>query len=173
MLYHSVTAREVDQMAPTVRIDDEVYNWLQEQARPFEDTPNSVLRRVAGLDQSADVPAEKTDQSEGKKDARIGTPGNPLPLNTKRSPFRRPRLLNGRQLNQEWKVGAQHALFHRDGCWYNNLEHFPGALFDPDGYILFGSEKEYKACSYLNIGKQTNVNVTPGISAIPGYVRKT
>jgi hypothetical protein len=32
---------------PTIRIDDEVYTWLQSQARPFEDTPNSVLRRVA------------------------------------------------------------------------------------------------------------------------------
>ncbi|OFZ99120.1 MAG: hypothetical protein A2Z64_10260 [Betaproteobacteria bacterium RIFCSPLOWO2_02_67_12] len=37
-------------MAPTVRIDDQVYAWLQEQAKPFEDTPNSVLRRIAGLD---------------------------------------------------------------------------------------------------------------------------
>jgi negative regulator of replication initiation len=35
---------------PTIRIDDEVYAWLQSQARPFEDTPNSVLRRIAGLD---------------------------------------------------------------------------------------------------------------------------
>lgn len=35
---------------PTIRIDDQVYEWLQKQARPFEDTPNSVLRRIAGLD---------------------------------------------------------------------------------------------------------------------------
>jgi hypothetical protein len=37
---------------PTIRIDDDVYEWLQKMARPFEDTPNSVLRRVAGLDSS-------------------------------------------------------------------------------------------------------------------------
>jgi len=36
-------------MAPTIRIDDEVYGWLQSQARPFEDTPNSVMRRISGL----------------------------------------------------------------------------------------------------------------------------
>ena len=36
-------------MAPTIRIDDEVYAWLQSQARPFEDTPNTVLRRIGGL----------------------------------------------------------------------------------------------------------------------------
>jgi len=34
---------------PTIRIDEEVYAWLQTQARPFEDTPNTVLRRVACL----------------------------------------------------------------------------------------------------------------------------
>ncbi len=39
-------------MAPAIRIDDQVYAWLQEQAKPFEDTPNSVLRRIAGLDAS-------------------------------------------------------------------------------------------------------------------------
>jgi len=36
-------------MPPTIRIDEEVYGWLQAQARPFEDTPNSVLRRISGL----------------------------------------------------------------------------------------------------------------------------
>src|SRR5712692_4159144 len=39
-------------MAPAIRIDDQVYAWLQERAKPFEDTPNSVLRRIAGLDAS-------------------------------------------------------------------------------------------------------------------------
>jgi len=37
-------------MAPTIRIDNQVYAWLQQQARAFEDTPNTVLRRVAGID---------------------------------------------------------------------------------------------------------------------------
>lgn len=36
---------------PTIRIDDQVWDWLKQHARPFEDTPNSVLRRVAGLDE--------------------------------------------------------------------------------------------------------------------------
>lgn len=35
---------------PTIRIDDDVYTWLQKQARPFEDSPNSVLRRIANLE---------------------------------------------------------------------------------------------------------------------------
>jgi hypothetical protein len=38
-------------MAPAkvIRIDDEVWAELQKRARPLEDTPNSVLRRVFGL----------------------------------------------------------------------------------------------------------------------------
>ncbi|MGB3225425.1 MAG: hypothetical protein WBB23_21725 [Desulforhopalus sp.] len=46
---------------PTVRIDDEVYSWLQNLAQPFEDTPNSVLRRIAKLE-------DKT-QTNNKKNA--------------------------------------------------------------------------------------------------------
>jgi len=37
-------------MARTIRVDDDVYGWLQARAKPFEDSPNSVLRRVIGLD---------------------------------------------------------------------------------------------------------------------------
>jgi hypothetical protein len=32
-----------------IRIDEEVWAELQKRARPLEDTPNSVLRRVFGL----------------------------------------------------------------------------------------------------------------------------
>ncbi|WP_297905743.1 winged helix-turn-helix domain-containing protein [Metallibacterium sp.] len=43
-------------MAPTIRIDDDVYAWLQGQAKPFDDTPNSVLRRLADLDKPSATP---------------------------------------------------------------------------------------------------------------------
>jgi negative regulator of replication initiation len=39
-------------MAPTVRVDDEVYQRLKDEAEPFVDSPNSVLRRLLGLDAS-------------------------------------------------------------------------------------------------------------------------
>ena len=35
---------------PTIRVDEEVFEWLQSKVRFFEETPNSVLRREAGLD---------------------------------------------------------------------------------------------------------------------------
>ena len=36
-------------LTKTIRIDDEVWAEVQRQARPLEDTPNSVLRRMFGL----------------------------------------------------------------------------------------------------------------------------
>jgi restriction system protein len=35
-----------------IRIDDDVWVALQKKARPFEDTPNSVLRRVLSIDRA-------------------------------------------------------------------------------------------------------------------------
>lgn len=139
-------------MTPVIRIDEEVWRWLQSLAEPFNDNPNSVLRRVAGLDNTT------TDED------RMETAAN-LPRATGQMRF------TGKALNREWKVGARHALFHKDGTWYQNLTRFPGALFDPHGYVLFRTDEEYRRCPYLSIGAKTNVR--PHISAIPGYVRVT
>src|SRR5437660_477516 len=35
-----------------IRIDEDVWAGLQKKAQPFEDTPNSVLRRLLGLDRA-------------------------------------------------------------------------------------------------------------------------
>ena len=55
--YNSVTLSHGTGMMPTIRVDPEVWGWLKSQAQPFEDTPNSVLRRVAGLDEPDGVRA--------------------------------------------------------------------------------------------------------------------
>jgi len=34
-------------MSPVIRVDEQVYAWLQSMARPFDDTPNSVRARYA------------------------------------------------------------------------------------------------------------------------------
>jgi hypothetical protein len=47
-----------------IRIDEDVWSELQRRARPLEDTPNSVLRRVFNL------PDEAADETE--TDPRIG-----------------------------------------------------------------------------------------------------
>ena len=158
-------------MAPTIRIDDEVYAWLQQNARPFEDTPNSVLRRIACLE----APEQEKNMEQKSRTRDITESPSlsqeaPTRIRTMRITGRGRMGLNGKQLNDEWEVGARHALFSRDGAWYENLERFPGALFDPNGYVLFRTEQEYRNNLRVHIGRKTNV--PGGISSIPGYVRK-
>lgn len=79
------------------------------------------------------------------------------------------RTGSGKILNAEWSIGALHALYHREGTWFNVLEQFPGALCDPNGYILFATKNEYENSPHLKIGQRTNV--PQGISSLDGYVR--
>jgi hypothetical protein len=80
-----------------------------------------------------------------------------------------PRTNSGRNLNRKWNVGAAHALYHQDGTFFMPLEQFPGAYFDPNGYVLFRSEDEFRNSPYLSIGQR--VNVRNGIKNIPSYRR--
>ncbi len=75
----------------------------------------------------------------------------------------------GELLNRRWKIGARHALYHKDGVWYHVLNSVPGALCDPDGYVLFETERDFRSCSRLRIDQE--VNVQGHISEISGYVR--
>ena len=140
---------------PTVRVDDEVYRWLQSLATPFEDNPNSVLRKVAGLSEGTGKPSII--------DSKRGENGMG-PVNHSAE-----QRLTGRFLCERSEVKDQHALYHWDGMFYENLKRFPGALFDPHGYVIFRTENDYRASPYLSIGRK--LNVPGGISSIPSYVR--
>lgn len=129
---------------PTIRIDEEVYAWLKSQAEPFEDNPNTVLRRVAGLD-----------TKEGQVD---------------RGPKIVSERLTAKKLCEMWKVDARHSLYHKEGTFYENLRRFPGALFDYNGYVIFETEQDYRTSPYLLIGQK--LNVPRGISSIPGYMKR-
>lgn len=67
----------------TIRIDDEVYEWLQKQARAFEDTPNTVLRKIAKLDKEGNM------QFASKPEPRlkISRSGNKTPQSAFRYPI--------------------------------------------------------------------------------------
>lgn len=61
-------------MSHQIEVDDEVFAYLQGLARPFVDTPNSILRRSLGLDRiSNGVP-------EGLGDRPSGTEGAEEPV---------------------------------------------------------------------------------------------
>jgi len=77
--------------------------------------------------------------------------------------------MNGKILNRKWSVNAKHALYRKTGDWYHQLEHFPGALFDESGYVLFETENEFHSCPHLQI--QADVHVPNGISNIPTYIK--
>jgi 5-methylcytosine-specific restriction endonuclease McrA len=78
------------------------------------------------------------------------------------------RTNSGRRLNQQWGVNARHALYYKDGTFYERLENFPGALFDPCGYVLFETEEAFLECSQLQIGQK--VHAPAGIQSIQGYI---
>ncbi len=159
-------------MSPVIRIDDEVYAWLQSKARAFEDTPNSTLRKLAGLDSlKSQVSIKSEDGISDKGHVESSTKQTFVKYESPQKNMHEllPRRMSGDKLNREWKVGARQALYHKDGHWFNNLNLFPGALFDPNGYILFKTDQEYLKCKYLKIGKETNV--PKGIWSIPGYVK--
>lgn len=158
-------------MSPVIRIDDDVWQWLKGQARPLEDTPNSILRRVAGLDQDREERFTRR-SSPGEKES---SPMHSRTLEMKSLGDSRKRRGHrvvtdyGRRLNQEWKVGVRHALYHKDGNYYNHLRYFPGGLFDPRGYVIFKTEKDYMDSPYLQHGEQ--LHVPGGIASLRGYVR--
>ena len=52
-------------MAPTIRVDDEVFALLQSKAKAFVDTPNTVLRRKLGLSDQGGSTANGTNMSQG------------------------------------------------------------------------------------------------------------
>ena len=77
--------------------------------------------------------------------------------------------MNGATLSRCWNVPVKQALYSKTGNWYHHLIRFPGALFDPNGYLLFETDEDYRSCRSLNLNK--DVWVPDGISSDPGYVR--
>jgi len=79
----------------------------------------------------------------------------------------------GKILKAKWDIDADHVLYREDGKWYHNLNSFPGALCDKNGYVIFKTEDEYRSCKFLNITDSTNTTIVPlGISGMPNYILK-
>ena len=140
---------------PTIRIDDDVYSWLQSLAKPFEDSPNSVLRNLANLDRTGPH-VDSPDSKRGKK------MNNPRATSSGKS-------LNAKTLIRDWRVDVLQGRYHWEGTFFENLSQFPGALFDTKGYLVFKNDRDYSSSPYLNIGEK--LNVPRGIASVPGYKR--
>lgn len=154
---------------PTVRVDNEVWQWLQRHARPFEDTPNTVLRRLAGLDEP--TPAEASEDGLSarlKHSTSSARDGGQLGHRTVPNP-RHNRQVTGESLNRRHHLGLRHALYHKDGTFYERLARFPGGLCDPTGYVRFDTEHQFTQDSRISVGQK--VNVQGGIASHPRYLR--
>ena len=160
-------------MAPVIRIDEEVWAWLKTRARPLEDTPNTVLRRLAGIDPPLKPPAAepmaklhapaRAHYVMLDDDAGDASPASdhPAPPGTKR--------VTGEWLNRAFKIGARHALYSKHGTVYEQLTQFPGILCDAGGYVHYDDEAQFTGDERLSIGEK--VNVPGGLASHPRYER--
>lgn len=89
----------------------------------------------------------------------------PIPTNREQAIRNREKA---RELNERWGVGAKQYRYRETRDWYMWLERFPGAYFDPNGYIRFATKKDYLSAG-MKIGKENCLR--PGIAALPSYVQ--
>lgn len=61
-------------MMPTIRIDQDVWTFLQSKAKPFEDTPNDVLRRELGLEVATRWSEKQTTNTRGNTTTPLLSP---------------------------------------------------------------------------------------------------
>jgi len=144
-------------VTPTIRIDEDVYRWLQEQAVPFHDNANSVLRRIAGLDPGIEQYGARSRETPDQMEKSMTTRA------------RKPPLARGQDLIRKWKLDVRQARFHRDGTFYENPSELPVALCDCNGYVLFESKADLVNHPKIKIG--VKLNVMGGISSMREYVR--
>jgi 5-methylcytosine-specific restriction protein A len=88
------------------------------------------------------------------------------------SPTIKPRIgirVTGDLINRRHRLGARHALYHKDGTFYERLTSFPGILCDRYGYVRYEREVDFSRDPYISIGQK--VNVPGGLNSHPRYKR--
>jgi hypothetical protein len=67
------------------------------------------------------------------------------------------RRITGEGLNRQYRLGARHALYHKDGTFYERLTSFPGILCDQRGFVRFDTAEQFRRDPRLSIGDKVNV----------------
>lgn len=90
-------------MNQQVDLDDEVFEYLKSKAEPFVDTPNSVLRRLLGIDGRGRPTAKATHASQPTESngKRAAAPIADKKRNGKAAPAKRTRAPSGSLLPEE------------------------------------------------------------------------
>jgi 5-methylcytosine-specific restriction protein A len=74
-----------------------------------------------------------------------------------------------KSLAKDWGLQLAHAAYHWKGEWFHHLTSFPGALFDPQGYVEFPTAGDYRSSPHLRLNQ--HCHCPGGISQMPGYIR--
>lgn len=80
-------------MSPKVELDEDIFDYLKTKAEPFVDTPNSVLRRLLGLDSA--VAGAKVGVVAIKSPVEPAMPHTPKNKKTRKSAQKRTRAATG------------------------------------------------------------------------------
>ncbi len=75
--------------------------------------------------------------------------------------------VTGELQNRKHGLSAKHALYHKDGTFYERLREFPGVLCDDRGYVKYESREQFEKDARLNIGLKVNVPGT--LASHPRY----
>lgn len=75
----------------------------------------------------------------------------------------------GEMLRRKWQLPVRQARYHCEGHFFMPLDRFPGALCDPDGYVVFTDHHTFLRSPYLRVGVRVNVS-RGSIKDLPGYV---
>ncbi len=73
----------------------------------------------------------------------------------------------GETLILEHGLSCAKGYYSKDGRFYNQITHFPVALFDPNGYVIISSEAELRQAPF-QYGVKLKVS-GPGISGHHRY----
>lgn len=68
---------------------------------------------------------------------------------------------------KRWNLDIEQALYAETADRYHQLQRFPGALLDDDGYVLFETEAAYRHSAHMRMRR--DFGVPRGIRGIPGY----
>jgi hypothetical protein len=121
---------------------------------------NSVLRRIAGLDEAHRPPTSVGPRTTVKRGSSMQAPKQ---SSRSDSGIR----VTGEGLNRRYRLGARYALYHKDGTLYERLNRFPAVYCNPRGFVLLQSQEQFHCDPRLNIGQK--VNIPGGLSSHPRY----
>jgi hypothetical protein len=84
---------------------------------------------------------------------------------------RRAKSAYGQRLIKRWNIPVRQSRYRATGDFYMMLEHFPGALCDLNGFVVFGTIEDLLFARGVNVFDSHRITVPSGVSSLSGYKR--